>query len=132
MRASDSALKTLRYRRSSSSKTRCNRQNHAVVPRCAWSRIQVLSRREHDLIDRQAVLACLHANRLGSCRLEVNEGSKNTDAPAVVLPAPSRNAAARAIFEVHFQSARRAAAIDSRTRRVGTSGELNKDGVVGP
>ena len=76
-------------------------QDRRIVLESAGRGIQIGLRREHDLIQGQSVLASLYSYCLGAARLKIDQGTEHTRAPAVVLPTPSGEPAAEAVFEVN-------------------------------
>jgi hypothetical protein len=63
------------------------------------------------LIDRKTIFAALNAKSLGAAGLKENCGAEDTDPPAVVLPTPTLNSAALAVFKVDLGRRGRADAV---------------------
>lgn len=94
------------------------RQDRRIVLQRTRRRVQIRDRGQHDLIDREAILAGLDPDGLWPVGGEVDDRPERVNPQAVVLPAPPGNPASAAVFEVDVGRRRRSDPPDRGAVRV--------------
>src|SRR5215212_5817056 len=79
----------------------CLCQDRRVVLQRSRRGRQIYLRRQHDLIQRQAVFPHLNPQRVHTARGKVNQRPQFAHAPAIVLPAPATQPAAKTILQIY-------------------------------